>query len=63
MCKVICMRNFEKTLGIILAEDDFDLLPEKQKRAVKTAKKLGTDKLDDREQDEIEHEYYAGDSD
>jgi hypothetical protein len=57
------MRNFEKTLGIILAEDDFDLLPEKQKRAVKTAKKLGTDKLDDREQDEIEHEYYAGDSD
>jgi hypothetical protein len=53
------MRHFEKMLDVVLKEDDLDLLPEKEKRAVKTASKLGVDKLDDEEQAEVEHEYYV----
>jgi len=34
-------------------------LPEKAKRSIETAKKLGVEKLNPEEQEEIEHEYYA----
>jgi hypothetical protein len=63
MFKNICMRYFITMLNAALTEDDFNLLPEKQKRAVKTAAKLGVDRLDDEEQAEIENEYYADRSD
>jgi hypothetical protein len=53
------MRYFEAALNAILVEDDKNLLPEKQKRSIETAKKLGVEKLDSDEQEEVEHEYYA----
>jgi hypothetical protein len=56
------MRNFSTILDEILKEDDFHLLPDKQQRAIKTAEKLGVDKLDDEEQAEVENEYYADDA-
>ena len=51
------MRYFNKTLDVVLNEDDFDLLPEKEKRAVKAAKELGKDKLTDQEADEVDQRY------
>ena len=57
--KYTCMRYFEAALNAILVEDDKNLLPEKQKRSIETAKKLGVEKLDSDEQEEVEHEYYA----
>jgi hypothetical protein len=62
MLKNIYMNNFLARLSAVLAEDDFHLLPGKQQRAIKTAEKLGVDKLDDEEQAEVENEYYADDT-
>ena len=53
------MRHFNRALDAVLAEDDFDLLPEKEKRAVKAAKELGKDKLTDQEADEVDQRYYG----
>jgi hypothetical protein len=52
------MRHFDAVLNAVLAEDDKNLLPEKAKRSIATAEKLGVEKLDPDEQEEIEHEYY-----
>lgn len=44
-----------------LSEDDFDKLPEKEKRAVKLAEKFNIENIKPEEQDAIEQEYYADD--
>ena len=46
-------------LDTVLAEDDVDLLPDQEKRAIKVAKKLNIDRLSDKEKDEIDQEYYG----
>jgi hypothetical protein len=53
------MMDFKKALEKALFEDDADLLPEKEKRTLKAAKKMGIEEPSPDDLDEIDQEYYA----
>jgi hypothetical protein len=58
------MRYFEIALSAALKEDDENLLPEKEKRTMKAAEKIGVEQpLTPDEKDEIDQEYYASSKD